>query len=142
MAHPELMIDTSVIIDHLRKRNKKKSALFGIVDDYSLRTPAVVEFELFAGATSLEKRQDVENVLQFCESVPLTSEIAQHAGQLYQQLKRKNKLLEIRDLFIASTAVVHGLTLMTFNIGHFQRVDGLSLFTPPSPGAVATETSS
>ncbi len=142
MAHPDLMIDTSVVIDHLRKRNKRKSALFRIVDDYLLHTPTVVEFELFAGATNAEKRQDIEQILQFCTSVPLTSEIAQHAGQLYQRLKRKNKLLEIRDLFIASSAVVHGLTLMTFNTEHFQRVDGLNLLTPSSPGAVATRTSS
>ncbi len=133
MAHPDLMIDTSVVIDHLRKRNKRKSALFRIVDDYQLHTSTIVEFELFAGATNAKKRQDLQQILKTCASVSLTSEIAQHAGQLYQRLKRKNKLLEIRDLFIASSAVVHGIPLMTFNLGHFQRVDGLNLLTPPSP---------
>ena len=142
MAHPDLMIDTSVVIDHLRKRNKRKSALFAIVDGYSLHTPTVVEFELFAGATNAEKRQDIEYILQLCTSVPLNSEVARHAGQLYRRLRRKNKLLEIRDLFIASSAVVHGLTLMTFNTEHFQRVDGLNLLAPPSPDATATRTSS
>ena len=137
MAHPDLMIDTSVVIDHLRKRNKRKSALFRIVDDYQLHTSTIVEFELFAGSTNAEKRRDIEQILRFCASVPLTSEIAQEAGQLYQLLKRKNQLLEIRDLLIASSAVVHGLTLMTFNTRHFQRVDGLNVLTPPSPDAHA-----
>lgn len=134
MAHPDLMIDTSIIIDHLRKRNKRKSAFFGIVDDFTLHTPTIVEFELFAGATTAEKRQDVERVLQICTSIPLTSEVAEYAGQLYRRLKRQNQMLEIRDLLIASTALVHGFALMTFNIGHFQRIDGLNLTAPRVPG--------
>ena len=37
MTHPDLIIDTSIIIDHLRKRNKRKSILFHIVDSTVIR---------------------------------------------------------------------------------------------------------
>ena len=132
MAHPDLIIDTSIIIDHLRKRNKRKSILFHIVDVYALHTPVIVEFELFAGAIDSEKRRDIRRVLRLCGSLPLTSEIGERAGQIYQQLKKANQLIEIRDLLIASTALVHGLPLMTLNTKHFQRIDDLSLADPPS----------
>jgi hypothetical protein len=40
MANPELAVDTSIVIDYFRKRNKRKSVLFQIVDDYTLYLPA------------------------------------------------------------------------------------------------------
>ena len=51
MGNQNVMIDTSIIIDHLRKKNKKKSILFKIVDLYNFHLSIIVEFELFAGAT-------------------------------------------------------------------------------------------
>jgi predicted nucleic acid-binding protein len=132
MANPDLVIDTSIIIDHLRKRNKRKSILFQIADTYALYVPAVVEFELFAGATDEEKLRDVKNILQSCTSIPMTSEVAQEAGLLYRKLKQDNQLIEIRDLLIASTAGVHGIPLMTLNTKHFQRIDALNLIAPPA----------
>ncbi len=131
MAHPHLVIDTSIIIDHLRKRNKRKSTLFHIVDDYVLHLPTVVEFELFAGATDAEKRQDIHSVLEFCTVLPLTSEIVQEAARVYQELKRHNQRIEIRDVFIASTAMMYAYPLMTFNAKHFSRIDALNLLPPP-----------
>lgn len=131
MAHPNIVIDTSIIIDHLRKRNKRKSILFKIVDDYMLYTPTIVEFELFAGATDTEKRQDIQYVLQFCTVLPLTSEIVQHAAHLYQHLQQNNQLIEIRDLFIAATAIKYAYPLMTLNTKHFTRIDALNLLAPP-----------
>ena len=131
MASPGIMIDTSIIIDHLRKRNKQKSILFQVVDSHLLHAPTIVEFELFAGATNAAKRQDVQRVLEPCTILPLTSEIAQHAAHLYQQLKQSNQVLEIRDLFIAATAIIHGYPLMTLNAKHFARIDALDLLSPP-----------
>lgn len=131
MAHSGLIVDTSIFIDHLRKHDKRKSVLYRIFDLYVLHTPVIVEFELFAGAIDREKRSDIRNVLQGCTSLPLTSEIAEYAGRLYRQLKRQNRLLEIRDLLIASTAIVYELPLMTLNFNHFRRVESLELLEPP-----------
>jgi predicted nucleic acid-binding protein len=39
----------------------------------------------------------------------------------------QNKDIGIRDVFIASTALVHQLPLLTLNIKHFERVPALSL---------------
>lgn len=132
MANPDLVLDTSIIIDNLRKRDKRKSILFNIVDDYILHTPTIVEFELFAGAIDDEKRQDVRGVLQFCNPLALTSEVVQDAASRFQQLKQANQIIEIRDLFIASTAIVYGYPLMTLNERHFSRIDALTLVAPPA----------
>ena len=63
MATPRLLIDTSIVIEHLRKQNKQKSVLYNIVNSYELYTSTVVEFELYTGATDSQKRRDIQEIL-------------------------------------------------------------------------------
>lgn len=132
MAASRILIDTSVVIEHLRRQNKQKSSLYGMVDDYALYTSTVVEFELYAGAKDPQKRRDVAEVLAWCTILPLTSDVAQAAATVYQQLRATNQLIEVRDIFIAATALTRSLPLMTFNVGHFNRIRLLQILTPPT----------
>ncbi len=131
MANPHVLIDTTIFIDHLRKQNKRKSILYHLIDTHILYTATMVEFELFAGATDRRKYQDVQNVLQSCYILPLTSDIAQRAATIYQDLKQKNAIIEIRDMLIAATAVAEGLPVMTFNTAHFRRIQGVTVLSLP-----------
>lgn len=131
MASPSVLIDTSIFIEHLRKQDKTKSILYKVVDSYVLHTSTVVEFELYAGATSEQKQQDVGLVLMHSTIMPLTSDVAQQAARLYRQLRAANQLIEMRDILIAATALAYGLPLMTFNAKHFDRIPSLHLISPP-----------
>lgn len=126
-----LLIDTSIIIDHLRKQNKQATILYNIVDQYTLYISTVVEFELFVGATDSQKRYDIQTILQLCTSLPLTSDVAQQAAGIYQLLRVQNQLVEIRDMFIAATAIVFDLPLLTLNTRHFARIQSLRLHPLP-----------
>lgn len=59
-----------------------------------------------------------------------TSAVAAVAATLYRDLRTANQLLEIRDIFIAATALAYDLPLMTLNTRHFHRVDHLQLQSP------------
>ena len=131
MAHPRLLIDTSIIIEHLRKQNRRMSVFYNIVETYDLYISTVVEFELHIGATDLQKRQDVQEILTWCTSLPLTSPIAEQAASIFRELRRTNQLIEIRDILIGATAMNHGLPLMTLNRKLFGRTAGLQLVSPP-----------
>lgn len=131
MATPGVLIDTSIIIEYLRKQNKQKSILYNIVNSYDLYLSTVAEFELYTGATNAQKRRDLQEVMVWCTVLPLTSAVAQAAATIYQQLRAKNQLIEIRDILIAATAIAHDLPIMTLNSGHFMRIDGLQLSSPP-----------
>ena len=63
MATPGVLIDTSIVIEYLRKQNKQKSILYNIVNSYDLYLSTIVEFELYTGATDAQKRRDVQEVL-------------------------------------------------------------------------------
>jgi predicted nucleic acid-binding protein len=131
MANTHILIDTTIFVDHLRKQNKRNSILYRLSGTSVLYTATMVEFELFAGATNQRKYQDVQQILQPCHVLSLTSPIAQRAGTIYQDLKRQNLIIEIRDMLIAATALEEGLPLMTINEKHFRRIQGINLLPPP-----------
>jgi tRNA(fMet)-specific endonuclease VapC len=128
MDRRKIIIDTTVLIDHLRKSDKRKSLLFTVIGKHDLFISAVSIFELYAGATDQRKTRDIEIIMGTLESLPLSTETAQKAGQLYLSLKKENLTLEIRDLFIGATAIIHKLPLLTFNKRHFERIKEISLF--------------
>ncbi len=127
MESSELLIDTSIIIEHLRKTDKRRSILFNIPDTTSLFVSSVTVFELLAGATDTSKQKDVHILLDGVAILPLDIASAEEAGKLYRELYLTNTLIEIRDIFIAATARANGLTIMTLNYKHFARVKGLKL---------------
>jgi predicted nucleic acid-binding protein len=123
----ELLIDTSIIIEHLRKTDKQRSVLYGIPQKTELFVSAVTIFELQAGATDTVKQQDIKTVLYGVGILPFDESVAVEAGKLYRTLKATNNQLEILDLFIAATAIANKLPVLTLNHKHFELVRGLRL---------------
>ncbi len=128
MGHRKVLVDTSIIIEHLRKQQKSQSLLFRLENRQILYTSTVVAFELWAGATPFSKQQEVQELLKLFTILPFHLEIAKQAANIYRDLKGKNQVIEIRDVFIAATAMVYELPLATLNVKHFNRVTGLTLF--------------
>lgn len=127
MESSELLIDTSIIIEHLRKTDKRRSTLFNIPETTSLFVSSVTVFELLAGAADTTKQKDVHTILDGIAVLPFDVASAEEAGKLYRELNSTNRLIEIRDIFIAATARANGLPIMTLNHKHFERVKGLKL---------------
>ena len=51
------------------------------------------------------------------------------ATDIYAGLYKHGELISDADILIAATAVVHGLILITGNVGHFQRIPGLQVLS-------------
>jgi tRNA(fMet)-specific endonuclease VapC len=115
VATADILTDTDVIIDHLRGRRP----LPAVAVAYS----AVTRAELFAGKRGEEDR--IRSVLSPFQELVVDREVAEVAGRV-----RRETDLSLPDGLIAATAIVHNVTLMTRNLRHFQRVDGLRLVWP------------
>jgi len=59
--------------------------------------------------------------------LPVTPEIAIKAAELGTYLISIGKEVDIMDTYIASTAIMHRLTLLTANIAHFKEIDELKI---------------
>ena len=51
-------------------------------------------------------------------------------ARIRARLRRQGQLIPDLDLLIAATAVTHGLTLVTRNRRHFERIPELALYRP------------
>jgi tRNA(fMet)-specific endonuclease VapC len=70
-------------------------------------------------------------VLRRVEVLPLTRTIMKRFARLRGELRRRGRLIGDADILIAGTALQHGLTLVTRNLRHYQRIPGLSIFEEP-----------
>lgn len=62
--------------------------------------------------------------------ISLEEIVSDEAVEIYKDLKKRNKLIEIADLLIGATAKANQLKLATLNKKHFERIDGLKLLLP------------
>ena len=61
--------------------------------------------------------------------VNLDEPIVERFAEIRAHLRRQGQLIEDFDILIAATALHYDLTLLTFNVRHFQRVSDLQIYT-------------
>ena len=126
MEDSRILIDTSVVIDHFRKKNKQKSLLYELAKENLLFLSAISKFEFLVGAKRTQIRQTKEIIGGFY-ILSFNSHVADVASDIAKKLRTKNKIIEFRDIFIAATAIANDMPLSTLNIKHFERIDALEL---------------
>jgi predicted nucleic acid-binding protein len=128
MERERLLIDTSILIDHLRKLHKDQTVFYqlSLHCDYSISS--ITEFEFSVGSTP-RNRQFTEALLAQLPVLPFDSACVRTATEIYRDLKTKNQLISLPDIFIAATAITHDLPLLTLNRKHFERIGNLKLYT-------------
>ncbi len=127
MEDRAIIIDTSILIDFLRSKNKNQSVLWLLKENYFCYTSSITVFELYCGAKTDIHLRDLEKLFRWINILSFDEETAKLSSQIYKELKAKNQLIEYRDIFIASIAVKFKYSLATLNTKHFNRIPNLSL---------------
>jgi tRNA(fMet)-specific endonuclease VapC len=130
------LIDTSVLIDLERGRVDLESVASLAPASISVITTS----ELLHGthravdARTRERRRGfVEQVLDAFEPLPITSAVARTHASIWAAVTSAGTPVDTHDLWIAATALVHGLTVVTENVRDFSRVPGLDVVAPSQP---------
>ena len=126
MENTSVLVDTSILIDYFRKKNKLGSAFFKISQTYNLAVSSITEFEFLAGAKE-EHQAFIDTLFNSLGVLPFDSRCAKKAREVYRDLRTKNRLIELSDILIASTALANNLPLATLNTKHFSRIESLTL---------------
>lgn len=113
----ELLLDTDVLVDHLRGTRRIESE--GEALAYSVITRA----ELFAGPQDQERV--VTRLLAGLREIGLDGAVAEAGGRI-----RRETGVKLPDALIAASAIVHGLVLVSGNRRDYERVPGLELRPP------------
>jgi tRNA(fMet)-specific endonuclease VapC len=69
----------------------------------------------------------VEGVLAALDPLPVTIAVARAHARIWADLERGGKMIGAHDIWIAATAVSHGMDVVTSNVAEFKRVPGLTV---------------
>ena len=124
------MLDTDLLIAFLRGVEGARDFLetvWGRGDEPV--TTAVNLYELYVGALQRGGRhvQAVRELEQLLPVLVLDARAARLAAEVGTALRRRGEVIDIRDLLIASIALVNGCSVATCNTRHFRRVETLSV---------------
>jgi predicted nucleic acid-binding protein len=137
------LLDTNVVSEWIKpKPNSGVMSWLAEVDDDETYLSVVTITELRYGiermtAGARERRLDEwvqrELLSRFDDRIiPVDLAIAGECGRLLARSQSSGRSIEARDAFLAATAEVYGLTLVTRNVSHFQSAV-TSLFVPWTP---------
>lgn len=111
-----IVLDTTVLIDHLRGHEAARSFLASLAD-----VPACSEItrvEVLRGIRDGERRA-TEALMATMTWIGIDEPIARRAGDLGRRYHRSHAGLAVADLIIAATAEHLGAIVATSNVRHF-----------------------
>jgi predicted nucleic acid-binding protein len=111
----KLLLDTSILIDVLRLRNRRREWLAEMVrGGRTLSTTTLNIAEIYAGMRPAEEG-GTEALLSGLELYELTGTSARLAGRLKNTWARKGHTLTLADTIVAAIAIERGCALLTDN---------------------------
>ncbi len=124
-----LLIDTDLLIDLERGAGiPSTEALLGN-EDRAISVVTVSELLHGAlratGAVRTQRRAFIEHLLGGLRAIPITEPVARVHAEVWADLSTQGRVIGAHDLWIAATALAHGLGVATRNAAEFGRVPGL-----------------
>ena len=130
-----VLIDTDMLVD--LERGVVNPEVENAIGDDDRAISVITVSELLhgvdraSGAQRTRRRAFVEHLLGGMRAVEITEQIARVHADIWAQLAAKGQLIGAHDLWIAATALAHGMGIATGNADEFQRVPGLRVITAP-----------
>lgn len=125
------LLDTNICIYALKDRYPKLTEKLLTVYPDDIFVSSVTVFELEYGAAKSKwgdkTREVLRKFLSSYDVLPFTAKDAVACGQLRAELAAGGVPIGAYDLMIAAQGVTRDLTVVTHNIGEFQRVRGLQV---------------
>ncbi len=114
------LLDTNILIYTLQKQAGAvfHDFLFQLSASGLCFISVISRFELLAGTLEIHQKNNVEFLDRF-PLLELTGPIADRAGSLFRQYRKKGLTLDNEDLFLTATAEEEGLAVVTTNSKHF-----------------------
>lgn len=124
-----VVLDTNVIIDHLRQSPKKLTYLKQLVKKHNERNLVISVItiqEIYEGKSIAEKDKEEKflSTISYLKILPYTFEVAKLAGEIARD---SSNAMDLADAAIAATAIINGYSLFTNNKKDFVNIKNLQL---------------
>ncbi|HEX3324487.1 MAG TPA: PIN domain-containing protein [Solirubrobacterales bacterium] len=125
-----VLIDTSVLVNVERRGLSLERAL----GERERAISVITASELLHGVhrakddrVRTRRQAFVENLISSIEPLPITTSVARSHAEIWAGLERGGETIGAHDMWIAATAVSHGVEVATANATELQRVPGLTV---------------
>lgn len=130
-----VLIDTGLLVDLERGvANPRVDAAIGD-EDRAISVITVSELlhgvHRAHGAQRARRSAFVEHLLAGMRALEITEQVARVHADIWAQLTARGQVIGAHDLWIAATALAHGMGLASGNTREFKRVPGLRLIAAP-----------
>jgi tRNA(fMet)-specific endonuclease VapC len=125
-----VLIDTSVLVNVERRGVSLERAL----GERDRAISVITASELLHGVhramddrIRTRRQAFVEHLISAIEPLPITTSVARAHAEIWAGLERGGEVIGAHDMWIAATAVSHGMEVATANAIEFERVPGLAV---------------
>ena len=129
-----VLIDTDLLID----LEQGSALLESLLGEQERAISVITVSELLhgvlraRGAKRARRQAFVEHLLAGLQAIPITQQVARVHASIWAELADRGEPIGAHDLWIAATAIAHGLGIATRNSSHFERVAGVRVIAAPS----------
>jgi tRNA(fMet)-specific endonuclease VapC len=129
-----LLIDTDLLID--LERERETGSIEAALGEEDRAISVITVSELLHGVhrASGERRARrlafVEHMLAGLRAIPISEGVARVHATIWADLAERGSVIGAHDLWIAATAIAHGLAVATRNREEYERVPGLRVIAP------------
>lgn len=127
------LLDTNILSDLVKKKpHPYLLSRLSSLPVHNLFTSVICLMELRYGCALRDDFDSfwskiVSRVISQVQVIPFGPEESLIAGDLLAQLRKKGQSIGLEDILISATAMAHRLVLVTANIKHFSKIDGLTV---------------
>lgn len=120
-----LVVDTSVLIDHLRRDERAVRRLRAVAESTDeLWSVTPIRTEIYAGAREPEE-EAIAELLAELRWLDVTIALADAAGRMASSYRRSHPGVDTVDYLLAAATQELGAHLLTQNVKHFPMIQGL-----------------
>ncbi len=127
-----MIADTSFLVDLLRDANPRALSKARELDEAGSKVllTSVSVFEIWQGTGSESKALNTAaELMKRMQILPLDEQSAQIAGIISARLYKKGLPIDSEDCMIAGISMASNQKLLTRNVKHFGRIEGLEIET-------------
>ena len=127
----DAILDTDILSAMMRKNPSViANVRVYLLEHLQLTFSLITRYEILRGLKAKKAVKQERIFDNFCQKniiLPITDEIVIKAAEIYANLRTRGELISDADIFIAASAIIHKLVVVTNNEAHYKRIEGLHI---------------
>jgi tRNA(fMet)-specific endonuclease VapC len=127
----QVLIDIDIVSLFLRNHPSVVENISEYLNEFDRINFSIISYyEILSGLKYRDAKKQLDSFLEFAyynSILPITRDSVDSSTNIYADLRGKGNLIDDIDILIAGIAISNDLVLITHNVNHFGRINGLDV---------------